>query len=104
MVRTIMATPGWDRLGTLLSRLALKWVQHRCQAAPANIVAMACFTPWWASEMTNSTSANLGQNFVGVDISTPHSVSQSARRYRSDVNASNSRTGGSARSADTATK
>ncbi len=37
-------------------------------------------------------------------VSTPHSVSQSARRYRSAVKASNSCTGCSARSAGTATK
>ena len=36
-------------------------------------------------------------------VSTPHSVNQSARRYRSAVKASNSRTGCSARSAGTAT-
>ena len=37
-------------------------------------------------------------------VSTPHSFSQSARRYRSAVKAAYSRTGGSARSADTAVK
>ena len=37
-------------------------------------------------------------------VSTPHSPSQSARRYRSAVKAANSRTGGWARSGDTATK
>ena len=37
-------------------------------------------------------------------VSTPHSDSQSAKRYRSVVKASNSRTGCSARSAGTATK
>ena len=37
-------------------------------------------------------------------ISAPHSASQSARRYRSDVKAANSCTGGSARLAETAMK
>ena len=37
-------------------------------------------------------------------VSTPHSVNQSARRYRSAVKASYSRTGCSERSAGTATK
>ena len=37
-------------------------------------------------------------------VSTPHSVNQSARRYRSAVKASNSRTGCSQRSSGTATK
>ena len=37
-------------------------------------------------------------------VFTPHSASQSAKRYRSAVKAANSRTGGSARSTDTSTK
>ena len=51
---------------------------------------------------------NSGIQYTPVDsmttVSTPHSVNQSARRYRSAVKASNSRTGCSARSAGTATK
>ena len=45
MVRTMVATPGWARLGTRVSRLAMKWVRQRCQLAPANTAAMAFFSP-----------------------------------------------------------
>ena len=55
MVRTMVATPGWARLGTRVSRLAMKWVRQRCQLAPVNTAAMAFFSPWWASEVTSST-------------------------------------------------
>ena len=50
-----VATPGWARLGTRVSRLAMKWVRQRCQLAPVNTAAMAFFSPWWASEVTSST-------------------------------------------------
>ena len=53
--RSWVATPGWARLGTRVSRLAMKWVRQRCQLAPANTAAMAFFSPWWASEVTSST-------------------------------------------------
>ena len=55
MVRTMVATPGWARLGNRVSRLAMKWVRQRCQLAPVNTAAMAFFSPWWASEVTSST-------------------------------------------------
>ena len=55
-----------------------------------------------------SSTPNSGIQYTPVDsmttVSTPHSVSQSAKRYRSAVKASNSCTGCSARSAGTATK
>ena len=35
MVRTMVATHGWARLGTRVSKLVMKWVRHRCQLAPA---------------------------------------------------------------------
>ena len=44
--RSWVATPGWARLGTRVSRLAMKWVRQRCQLAPANTAAMAFFSPW----------------------------------------------------------
>ena len=53
--RSWVATPGWARLGTRVSRLAMKWVRQRCQLALANTAAMAFFSPWWASEVTSST-------------------------------------------------
>ena len=53
--RSWVATPGWARLGTRVSRLAMKWVRQRCQLAPVNTAAMAFFSPWWASEVTSST-------------------------------------------------
>ena len=46
---------GGARLGTRVSRLAMKWVRQRCQLAPANTAAMAFFSPWWASEVTSPT-------------------------------------------------
>ena len=42
-------------MGTRVSRLVMKCVRHFCQAAPAKAVAMAPFSPWWASEITSST-------------------------------------------------
>ena len=42
---TMAATPDWDRLGTRVSRLAMKWVRQRCQPAPVNTAAMAFFRP-----------------------------------------------------------
>ena len=42
----MVATPGWARLGTRVSRLAMKWVRQRCQLAPAKTAAMAFFSPW----------------------------------------------------------
>ena len=33
----------------------MKCVLHLCQAAPANTVAMASLSPWWASEIIGST-------------------------------------------------
>ena len=60
----------------------------------------------WKSR--SSSTPNSGIQYTPVDsmttVSTPHWASQSARRYRSAVKASNSRTGCSARSAGTATK
>ena len=35
MVRTMVATHGWARLGTRVSRLVMKWVRHRCQLRAA---------------------------------------------------------------------
>ena len=43
--RSWVATPGWARLGTRVSRLAMKWVRQRCQLAPVNTAAMAFFRP-----------------------------------------------------------
>ena len=43
--RSWVATPGWARLGTRVSRLAMKWVRQRCQLAPVNTAAMAFFSP-----------------------------------------------------------
>ena len=55
----------------------------------------------------SSSTPNSGIQYTPVDsmttVSTPHSASQSAKRYRSAVKASNSRTGGSSWSAGTAT-
>ena len=45
MVRTMVATPGRNSFGIRVSTLAMKWVLQRCQPAPANTVAMACFSP-----------------------------------------------------------
>ena len=56
--RSWVATPGWARLGTRVSRLAMKWVRQRCQLAPANTAAMAFFSPWRASEVTTFTPLN----------------------------------------------
>ena len=33
MMRTMVATPGWDRLGTRVNRLVMKRVRQRCQPA-----------------------------------------------------------------------
>ena len=44
--RAWVATPGWARWGTRVSRLAMKWVRQRCQLASANTAAMAFFSPW----------------------------------------------------------
>ena len=41
MVRIMVATPGWARLGTRVSRLAMKWVRQRCQPVPASTAALA---------------------------------------------------------------
>ena len=45
MVRTMVATQGWARLGTRVSRLVMKWVRHRCQLAPPKTAAMAPRSP-----------------------------------------------------------
>ena len=42
MVRTMVATHGWARLGTRVSRLVLKWVRHRCQLAPPKRCGDGC--------------------------------------------------------------
>ena len=64
MVRTMVATPGWARLGTRVSRLAMKWVlaalptgtgKHRGDG----VLQPHCFRRgrlWWASEVTTSTT------------------------------------------------
>ena len=56
----------------------------------------------------SSSTPNSGIQYTPVDsmttVSTRHSTSQSAKRYRSAVKAANSRTGSSTRSAGTATK
>ena len=41
MVRTMVTTHGWARLGTRVSRLVMKWVRHRCQLAPPKTAASA---------------------------------------------------------------
>ena len=51
MVRTMVVTPALRQaqegaLGHWVSRLAMKWVRQRCQLDPANIAAMAFFSPW----------------------------------------------------------
>ena len=60
------------------------------------------------SNPRSSSTPNSGIQYTPADsmtkVSTPHSDSQSARRYRSAVKAANSCTGCSARSAGTATK
>ena len=60
------------------------------------------------SNPRSSSTPNRGIQYTPVDsmakVSTPHSASQSAKRYRSAVNASNSRTGCSQRPSGTATK
>ena len=45
MVRTMVATHGCARRGTLESRLVMKWVRQRCQDASATTLAMASFSP-----------------------------------------------------------
>src|SRR5262249_1082089 len=41
IVRTIVATKLCALLGTRVSRLRMKWVRHRCQAAPGSGAAIA---------------------------------------------------------------
>ena len=51
--------PGLARRGILKSRLDMKWVRQRCHEAPAKTVAVASFSPRWASEVTRSASRSL---------------------------------------------
>src|SRR4051812_23057883 len=55
MVRTNVATSPCAALGTFVSRLRMKCVRQRCQAAPRRTEAMASLRPGCASEITSST-------------------------------------------------
>ena len=67
---------------------------------------LGCTSITWKPR--SSSTPNSGIQYTPVDsmttVSTPHSVSQSAKRYKSAVKAANSSTGCSARSWGTATK
>jgi putative transposase len=55
MVRTNVATSPCAAFGTLVSRLRMKCVRQRCQAAPRSTEAIASLSPGCASEITSST-------------------------------------------------
>lgn len=48
-----MATRSCALLGTLVSRLRMKWVRHCCQVAPGRSEARAALIPKWSSEMAS---------------------------------------------------
>lgn len=54
-VRTIAATVSWAPLGTVESRLRMKWTRHRCQVDSLSTFAIAWRNPSWASEITSLT-------------------------------------------------
>ena len=43
--------------GTLVNRLRMKWVRHRCQRAPGRVARDRVARPSWASEITSCTPA-----------------------------------------------
>ena len=53
MVRTMVTTHGWARLGTRVSRLVMKWVRHRCQLAPPKSVKGGDKTYHWGDGMVD---------------------------------------------------
>jgi hypothetical protein len=45
MVRTTVATQGWEDLATLVSSSRRYWVRHRCQEAPGKVALIAATRP-----------------------------------------------------------
>src|SRR5205814_7508684 len=73
IVRTIVATNDWALFGTRVSRLRMKCVRQRCQAAPGSVAAIASTNPGCASELTSLTparpdrkSTRLNSSHVGI--------------------------------------
>ena len=68
--------PRLARRGTLKSRLDMSWVRQRCHEAPAKTVAVASFSPPWASEVTRSASRALPRSagpYRATAHASPHS-------------------------------
>ena len=75
--------PGLARRGILKSRLDMKWVRQRCHEAPAKTVAVASFSPRWASEVTRSASHSLptlSGPYRATAHASPHSPARALAR------------------------
>ena len=66
----------------LKSRLGMKWVRQRCHEAPAKTVAVASFSPRWASEATRPASRvpPLSGPYRATAHASPHSLARAVAR------------------------